>query len=101
MTGATVPDDLYADRFALGIGSVSVGLPPCATADRILARYLDLVRLLHRDPRPGPPRVPDADLGALARLTRLGVDEVAERLVALRRHGELVPGRPGELPVAA
>lgn len=87
MDAVSPPESLHADRFALSIGHLSVGLPPCATADHVLERYLDLIRLLRRGPREAVLRVPDGDLRALARLTRLTPRQVARRLDALQRGG--------------
>lgn len=100
MDAASPPGSLHADRFALSIGHLSVGLPPCATADHVLERYLDLIRLLRRGPRAAVLRVPDGDLRALARLTRLTPRQVARRLDALQGAGCVGDERSRRLPAA-
>lgn len=74
---------LHVDHFGLSIGVVSVGLPPSCTADDVYARYLDLVRLLHRGPasRFDPP---NEDVAALSAATGADDEFVIRRLRALQ-----------------
>ena len=74
--------DLQVDRFGLSIGSVSVGLPICGTADDIFARYLDLLRILQRGPL-DLVEPPVADLEALAEASSTDCAFVAQRLRSL------------------
>lgn len=70
---------LHVDHFGLSVGAVSVGLPVSCTADTVLVRYLDLVRLLDRreQSRVGHEQ---ADLAVLADATHLSIDAVERRL---------------------
>jgi len=77
-------ETLQVDGFALSIGSESVGLPTSCTADAVLLRYLELVRLV--GPRGAFPEVtPRDDIEALAAATRLDGTTVRRRLERLRR----------------
>ena len=77
-------DRLLVDRFGLSIGIVSVGLPTACTAEAILERYLDLVKLVSRGATVTPYVAPDADVIALAGGTNLSADIVRARLTALQ-----------------
>ena len=83
--GHSASETLQVDGFALSIGSVSVGLPTSCTADAVLLRYLELVRLV--GPRRGafPEVTPRDDIEALASATRLDGTTVRRRLERLRR----------------
>ena len=72
---------LHVDHFGLSMGSTSVGLPVSCTADTVLRRYLDLVRLVER-PEAAPAGFERADLEVLAAATHLPVEAVERRLEA-------------------
>jgi len=74
---------LLVDCFGLSVGSASVGLPSSCTADIVLARYLDLVRLLGRGTPHRGVYVPE-DIKALAKATYLPQAVVRLRLAALQ-----------------
>ncbi|MEO0495252.1 MAG: hypothetical protein AAF081_17740 [Actinomycetota bacterium] len=76
-----VDEDLHVDSFGLSIGDVSVGLPMSCTADTVLLRYLDLVRL--RTQRGRATGDTDTHLAVLATAVRLDVDVVRQRLSQL------------------
>ena len=70
--------DLHVDSFGLSIGDVSVGLPMSCTADTVLLRYLDLLRLCDR--RGAGSGDAEAHLAVLATAVRLEADAVRQRL---------------------
>lgn len=76
-----VDEDLHVDSFGLSIGDVSVGLPMSCTADTVLLRYLDLVRLRTQKGR----KTGDFDthVQVLAEAVRLEADAVRQRLSQL------------------
>lgn len=75
------------DGFGLSIGSVSVGLPTACTADAVLLRYLELVRLTNGRCGVSPGSLPSDDIETLAAATRLDPVTVYRRLerLGLRR----------------
>ena len=74
-------DDLHVDSFGLSIGDVSVGLPMSCTADTVLLRYLDLVRLRTEKGRQTGDF--EAHVAVLATAVRLEVGAVRQRLTQL------------------
>lgn len=76
-----VDEDLHVDSFGLSIGDVSVGLPMSCTADTVLLRYLDLVRLRAQKGRDAGDV--DAHVTVLATAVRLDADVVRQRLSQL------------------
>jgi len=78
---AVVDEDLHVDSFGLSIGDVSVGLPMSCTADTVLLRYLDLVRLRAQKGRSTGEF--DAHVVVLAQAVRLEADAVRQRLTQL------------------
>ena len=72
---------LHVDSFGLSIGDVSVGLPMSCTADTVLLRYLDLVRLCDR--RDSGAGDIEAHLVVLADAVRLDAAAVRARLSQL------------------
>lgn len=76
-----VGDDLHVDSFGLSIGDVSVGLPMSCTADTVLLRYLDLVRL--RAQKGHDAGDVDAHVEVLANAVRLDAGAVRQRLSQL------------------
>lgn len=76
-----VDDDLHVDSFGLSIGDVSVGLPMSCTADTVLLRYLDLVRL--RTQKGRDVGDVDAHVAVLATAVRLDAGAVRQRLSQL------------------
>ena len=73
--------DLHVDSFGLSIGDVSVGLPMSCTADTVLLRYLDLVRL--RTQKGRDVGDVDAHVAVLATAVRLDAGAVRQRLSQL------------------
>lgn len=76
-----VDDELHVDSFGLSIGDMSVGLPMSCTADTVLLRYLDLVRL--REQRGRDTGDVEAHAVVLAKAVRLEVGAVRQRLTQL------------------
>lgn len=83
--GSTADGTLRVDGFALSIGSVSVGLPTTCTADVVLSRYLDLVRIVDGIVDTPGYVVSPADVDALAAATNLDTTTVRRRLQRLSR----------------
>lgn len=73
--------DLHVDSFGLSIGDVSVGLPMSCTADTVLLRYLDLVRLRTQKGRDSGDF--EAHVRVLATAVRLDAGVVRQRLAQL------------------
>lgn len=83
--GEINPETLQVDGFGLSIGSVSVGLPTACTADAVLLRYLELVRLSEGRLVGSPHGRPREDIDTLAAATRLEPETVRRRLERLGR----------------
>ena len=81
--GLSRDETLQVDGFGLSIGSVSVGLPTACTADAVLLRYIDLVRLTGQAEGPSLYTAPGDDVAALADATRLDTATVRRRLERL------------------
>ena len=75
-------DRLHVDGFGLAIGAVSVGLPRSFTAEMVLDRYVELIRLV-RDDGTRSHGVPADDIDTLAVVTRLDAGTVRNRLERL------------------
>ena len=78
-------ETLQVDGFGLSIGSVSVGLPTACTADAVLLRYLELIRLTGYTKGASAQVAPRDDLEVLAAATRLDRTTVRRRLESLHR----------------
>ncbi len=81
--GQANDETLQVDGFALSMGPVSVGLPTACTADAVLLRYLELVRLVRRDGAMAAFVAPRCDVELLAQATRLDPAIVRRRLERL------------------
>lgn len=78
-------ETLHVDGFGLSIGSESVGLPTACTADAVLLRYLDLVRLIGHGRGSGTNGAQRDDVDVLAAATSLDRTTVRRRLEHLHR----------------
>jgi hypothetical protein len=83
--GDSSGEALQVDGFGMSFGAVSVGLPRACTADSVLLRYLDLVRLAGRRGDRHPYVPPGDDVAILAAATRLDTATVRRRLERLSR----------------
>ena len=74
---------LQVDGFGMSIGPVSVGLPAARTADAVLLRYIDLVKLADGETGRRDLDAAGDDVVVLAEATRLDVETVRRRLARL------------------
>lgn len=75
---------LHVDRFGLSLGPVSVGLPRCCTADDVLGRYLELLRLVGRTVG-GPDDLTAEHVDELAAVLGTTPEVLERRLLVLAR----------------